>query len=98
MIRHVVLFKFKPGVTDREREGLAYELERLGGVINTIKSLQVAFDIGQKNNSYDLALDSQFESMADVDTYSAHPAHVKALENISRLCEAVAKVDFELAD
>ena len=98
MIKHLVLFKFKEGVTDREREGLAYELECLSGVVSQVKSLQVAFDAGRKNNSYDLALDSEFDTMADMECYLAHPAHVKALENVSRLCQSVAKVDYEMAD
>ncbi|MDH4183117.1 MAG: Dabb family protein [Nitrospinota bacterium] len=95
MIKHVVFFKFKPGVTDREKEGLAYELEMLANSISQIKSILVAPDIGQKNNSYDLALDTSFDSMEDVETYAAHPAHVKVLETIGKLCQTTAKVDYE---
>jgi len=98
MIRHIVLFKYKADVTDRQKETLAYELESLANSISTIKSLQVGLDVGAKNNSYDLALNTLFDSVEDVEAYAAHPAHIKVLDTIGQLCQSTVKVDYETED
>lgn len=98
MIRHIVFFSFKTNVSDQRRELFATELRALKYSISQVKELDVAFDVGRKGNSYDLVLDSQFDSMEDVDTYQGHPAHVMVLGSVASLCEKTAKVDFEIAD
>lgn len=95
MIRHIVLFKFKNGVTAEEKEGLARELRNLGRTIDRLRSIEVAMDAAGKHNSYDMALNALFDNMEDVSAYAVHPAHVKAVDNVNRLCESHVKVDYE---
>lgn len=94
MIRHIVLFKFKKGVTEQEKTSLIRELENLGKIIGHVRSLEVARDEARKHNSYDLALNAVFDSLADVEAYAVHPAHVKVVDTINRLCEAHVKIDY----
>jgi len=98
MIRHIVFFKFKPETGERDRESLAGKLESLKDSIDKVRTLKVGMDVGNKSNSYDLALDATFDSMADVEAYAAHPEHVKVLDVVARLCQATAKVDYESED
>ncbi len=94
MIRHIVLFKLKPKVTRKEMEGLAKELNRLKQNIDEVRSVEVEMDVGRKDNSCDLILNALFDNMEDVKAYSVHPAHVKVLESINRLCESTTKIDY----
>jgi len=94
MIRHIVLFKFKKGVTQQEKNSLARELENLGKIIERVRSLEVAFDEARQHNSYDLALNAVFDTMEDMEAYSVHPAHVKAVDTVNRLCETRVKIDY----
>ncbi|MDH5509005.1 MAG: Dabb family protein [Nitrospinota bacterium] len=98
MIRHIVFFKFKPETGERDKESLAGKLESLKDSIDKIRSLKVGLDVGNKPNSYDMALDTTFDSMADVDAYSKHPEHVKVLDTIAGICQTTAKVDYESED
>ncbi len=95
MIRHIVLFKFKTGVSQEEMEAFAQMLSDLKNEVKYVRVLEVSRDIGAKPNSYDLVLNSLFDSMDDVDKYSVHPAHIKALEMVNKLCEPTVKVDYD---
>lgn len=94
MIRHIVLFKLKAGVSREEMEGLARELNSLKQDIRQVRSIEVEMDVAKTDNSYDLTLNALFDNMEDVKAYADHPAHVKVLESIHKLCESVAKVDY----
>lgn len=94
MIRHIVFFKFRPGVADERKKELALDLINLKREIDLVRDVEVASDVGRKPNSYDLVLNSLFDSMEDVERYSVHPAHVKVVEKIKELCESTAKVDY----
>lgn len=95
MIRHIVFFKFKDGVEKLERDGLANALEGLKEKIDYIRELEVGFDVAGKHNSYDLALNSTFDSFEDVEKYAVHPDHVKVVDMVKELCGSSVKVDFE---
>ena len=95
MIRHIVLFKIKSGVTKAQRRKLESELMGLKKKIRLVREIEVKNDIGGKPNSYDLALNTLFDSMADVEKYAAHPEHVKVLDTIKELCESTVKIDYE---
>ena len=96
MIRHIVFFRFKENVDRDSIEEFASALLALKGTISQVKEIAVAFDVGGKNNSYDLVLNTLFDSMNDVETYAVHPEHVKVLDSVRRLCADTAKVDYEV--
>ncbi|MBF0171581.1 MAG: Dabb family protein [Nitrospinae bacterium] len=97
MIRHIVFFTFRPEVPVAERERFADQLRRLKETVPEVRELTVAFDVGKKGNSFELALDSSFDSMEAVEAYAVHPDHVKILDEVKRLCAATAKVDYYYA-
>ncbi|MGK7344208.1 MAG: Dabb family protein [Candidatus Nitrospinota bacterium M3_3B_026] len=95
MIRHIVFFKLKNGVTQEQADELLSGLHALEAKIDLVRDIEVAWDIGGKPNSYDIVLNSLFDSMEDVEKYAAHPEHVKVVELINDLCASHVKVDYD---
>ena len=93
MIRHVVMWKFKPD-TRKEMEEFLAGLQGLYGVIPQIRAQQVGVNCVEGN--YDAVLISDFDSLADLETYKKDPRHVA----VSALCKAIrtdrVAVDYEL--
>lgn len=95
MIRHIVLFKFKDEIGQKKKEELIQGLKGLKSKIQLVKELEVGVDIGGKPNSYDIALNSLFETFDDLEDYAVHPEHVKVVDLVRDICESHVKVDFE---
>ncbi len=95
MIRHIVLFRFKKDVPTEYREGLVADLNGLKDKIPVVRSLEIGIDIGRKENSYDIALNSTFDSFDAIEEYSVHPEHIKVVEKIKELCDQTCKVDYK---
>lgn len=93
MIRHVVMWKFKPD-THKEMEEFLTGLQGLYGVIPQIRAQQVGINCVEGN--YDAVLISDFDSLADLETYKKDPRHVA----VSALCKAIrtdrVAVDYEV--
>lgn len=95
MIRHIVLFKLKKGVKETEKKQLVDSLKALKGRIPLVKEIEVGLDVGGKHNSYDIALNTVFDSLDAVEEYAVHPDHQKVLAIVKDLCESTVKADFE---
>ena len=92
MIRHIVMWKFRPG-TEAEQEQFLEGLRGLQGVIPQLKRSEVAVNVGQGN--YDAVLVSEFESLEALDTYKNDPRH----KAVAALCKSIREdrvaVDYE---
>ena len=92
MIRHIVMWKFRPG-TEAEQDQFLEGLRGLQGVIPQLKRSEVAVNVGQGN--YDAVLVSEFESLDALDTYKNDPRH----KAVSALCKSIREdrvaVDYE---
>lgn len=94
MITHIVLMKLKDKsaeVTGKIRDSLM----ALPAQIPEIKHYEVGVNIVESARSYDIGLVSRFETLADLDIYSKHPAHVEALQYIRSVLESAVAVDYE---
>ena len=93
MIRHIVMWKFRPG-TEAEQKQFLDGLRSLQGVIPQLLKSEVAVNVGEGN--YDAALISDFDSLEDLARYKADPRH----RAVSALCQSIresrAAVDYEL--
>ena len=93
MIRHIVMWKFRPG-TEAEQEKFLTGLRGLYGVIPQIREQEVGVNRGPGN--YDAVLVSVFASMEDLEAYKADSRHVA----VSSLCKAIrtdrVAVDYEV--
>ena len=82
MIRHIVMWKFKPDTEEQQKQFLE-GLRGLQGVIPELLSSEVAVNVGQ--NNYDAVLVSTFRSMEDLEIYKADPRH----QAVSALCKSI---------
>ncbi len=96
MIRHIVFFKFRDSATDDERRELVAALCSLKEKIPLVKDIELGEDIAKSERSYDLALNTLFDSSDDLESYRTDPYHVKVVERIRELCKEHVKVDYEL--
>ncbi|MEV0416415.1 Dabb family protein [Streptomyces sp. NPDC050448] len=81
MIRHVVLFKFKPGfdwtdprVLDAERT-----TARVGDEVPELKEWRYARNISTRSIAYDFLVDGLLDDMEAVERYLVHPFHQDAI-------------------
>lgn len=79
MVKHIVTFKLTG--TDAERRQVAENfkaaLEALPAQINVLRSIEVGINENPAE-SWDVVLTAVVETMADVEVYAKHPAHVAA--------------------
>ena len=92
MIRHSVMWKFRPGTED-EQERFLSGLAALQGVIPQLLKSEVARNVGAGN--YDAVLVSEFESLEALEQYKVDPRH----KAVSALCKSIrtdrVAVDYE---
>lgn len=92
MIRHIVMWKFRPG-TEAEQNRFFEGLRGLQGVVPQLLRCEVAVNVGKGN--YDAVLVSDFESLEDLEAYKSDPRH----KAVSALCKSIREdrvaVDYE---
>lgn len=82
MIRHIVMWKFRPG-TEAEQEKFLEQLQALQGVIPQLVNSEVARNVAPGN--YDAVLLSEFRSLEDLEAYKKDPRH----QAVSALCKSI---------
>lgn len=98
MVRHIVLFQLKK----MESESVKLEvmnafknaIEALPKDIDVIRKIEVKFNMNPAE-IYDIALNSEFDSLEDVNIYAKHPLHVAAGKILADVKESRACVDYE---
>lgn len=95
MVKHIVSFKFK-GEPETRLEYARKFKEALLALPDTIDCL-MTMEVGINENpaeSWDLVLTAVVPTLADVEKYATHPAHVAAASIIAPVKEARACVDY----
>ena len=77
MVKHVILWKLKDEVADKEsvKRGIKEGLEGLNGKIPGLVDVTVRIE-GLASSNADAMLDTTFESEASLKGYATHPEHV----------------------
>lgn len=92
MIRHIVMWKFRPG-TETEQKQFLDGLRSLQGVIPQLLRSEVAVNVGEGN--YDAVLVSEFRDLDALEAYKNDPRH----KAVSALCKSIrtdrVAVDYE---
>lgn len=99
MIRHIVLFKLKPELSDEQIKTIYTEFRQdicaLPTTIACIRSIDVLLNTNP-NEAFHIALDSTFDTLEDVHTYAVHPDHQAAASKLRPYIEARSCVDAEV--
>lgn len=95
MVKHIVMFKLKGSQAERLAAAQAFRdaLLALPSQISCLQSIEVGINQNPAE-SWDIVLTALLPSMADVEVYARHPAHVAAASIIAESREARACVDY----
>jgi hypothetical protein len=95
MIKHIVLFKFKPEAAEADIVDLEKSLNALPGLISDIISFSCGRDVLRTERSYDLALVSDFADLDALNRYQIHPDHQAVVAKVKLLASNVVAIDYE---
>jgi hypothetical protein len=66
VIRHVVMFKLKAGVSEARRDEWLEMSRRLHGRIERVRTFSIGVDLLRLPRSYDVAVVADFDNLEDV--------------------------------
>ncbi|MBR4627181.1 MAG: Dabb family protein [Ruminococcus sp.] len=99
MIKHIVMFKLKDAEGKTEYENALEAQKRFDNVIANVRELKKGeIVINSKEapeSNYTISLLCDFNSIADLNAYQVHPAHVEFGKFISTVRTARACIDYE---
>jgi Stress responsive A/B Barrel Domain len=95
MITHIVFFKLAEP-TPENIAGTREKLLSMSGKILELRHLEVGIDVIRSERSYDLALVTRFDSLADLQAYQVHPWHAgEVLPHMKSVSSSIVAVDYE---
>lgn len=96
MVKHIVMFKLSGTAAERREVASAFRdaLLALPGKIDVLKSMEVGINENPAEE-WDVVLTAVLPTMADVETYAKHPAHVAAAGLLAGHKESRGCVDYE---
>lgn len=81
MIRHIVLFTWKPDATTAQKDKVSSELSVLSKTVPGIRAYHFGADAGLVGaGNADFALTADFDDADGYHVYRTHPAHLEVLE------------------
>ena len=99
MVKHIVMFRFMEQADGRSKSDnlqiAKSMLEKLQGVVPTLKSSQVHLNDGANKTNYDLVLIAEYDSYEALAEYIVHPAHKAVGEFIKKVRLDRACVDYQ---
>jgi len=94
MCIHVFAFRWKPEVTEQQKEKVATEIRKLQSQIPGLLETYVGKNFSSKGQGYEFGGVMKFSDRAALDAYGPHPAHQQLLSWLVPLMEPL-EVDFE---
>jgi len=96
MIAHIVLFKLKEP-TAANCTAVKEMLLSMNGKVPMLRHLEVGIDVIRSERSYDVALYSKFDTLADLQAYQVHPYHADTVVPFMKAnCSAIVAADYEI--
>ncbi|GAA2245355.1 Dabb family protein [Herbiconiux moechotypicola] len=99
MIRHVVAWKLSatdPAQKAADAAAITALLSSLPPLIPSIASLTVGPNVAYFEKNWDVVLVADYATLADLDAYQQHPAHLEVAPQVAALVSDRASVDIEL--
>lgn len=100
MVKHIILWQFKPELTDIEKagvkNGIKRGLEALKGQIEGLIDIKVVIDMLQTSNC-DAMLEATFTDFAALKNYANNPLHLEvANKKVRPYLENRVCIDYEI--
>jgi len=95
-MRHLVMFRFEPDVTDADVAAMAAALDALPGSIDAIVDYRHGRDLGLAPTTFDYAIVAEFADVDGFTTYRDHPLHQQFIaDHITGRVAERASVQFD---
>jgi Stress responsive A/B Barrel Domain len=94
MFIHMFAFRWKPGVTDDQKQRVVSEIRKLQGQIPGLVETCVGINMSPRGQGYELGGVMKFVDQSALDSYGAHPVHQRLLSWLIPLIDPI-EVDFE---
>ncbi len=94
MFIHMFAFRWKPGVTEEQKQCVITEIRKLQGQIPGLVETSVGVNISPRAQGYELGGVMKFADQPALDAYGPHPVHQKLLSWLIPLIDPL-EVDFE---
>lgn len=94
MFIHMFAFRWKPGVTEEQKQNVVTEIRKLQGQIPGLLETSVGLNVSPRGQGYELGGVMKFSDQAALDAYGPHPVHQKLLSWLIPLIEPI-EVDFD---
>ena len=97
MLRHVAMFRWKDGISDEQKRAARDALAALKQEVPSVVEYTVGFDIRRNPNNWDMVLVADFQDVAGLESYFAHPVMNAASDLVASVTqkEITARVQFE---
>ena len=99
MVKHIVMFKLKESLSAEEKMDVMNRfktaIEALPATIDVIRKVFVGLNINGAE-TWDICLESEFDTLEDVKAYAVHPDHVAAAGILKDAKLDRACVDYEM--
>jgi len=94
------MFRLKQSIEPHERENtlklVKKNFEKLKNKIPVIKFFEVGINISTSPVAYDYVINSELDSLADLEIYSNHPAHTEAVKFNRQYSDTRIVVDYQI--
>lgn len=99
MIKHMVLFRFKPDVSERPKEKLLAEYITFPSIHSKMRNFTLGKNISERDKSFEYAFSVEFDTEADLKEYlnsREHEEHV--VKRFRPLIESRAIMSYEVPE
>ena len=98
MVRHTIMWKFKPsdGRTPKEiAEDIKERYQAILGIVPGLKNVEVGVNRNESATSYDAVLIEDFDSWQDLAAYKADPIRDELTKYVDKYVDVRARVKYE---
>ncbi len=96
MIRHILLWNYKPETTPEERARLEAELEALPDRVPALRQVEWGPVVGGRNQTFSHGFIMQFDSLEALADYATHAAHIHFSVPFRDACSTQVVADIEV--
>jgi hypothetical protein len=97
LIRHTVMFTWKPDATEEQIKRVPAELSRLPALVPSLKAYAMGTDIGVNEGNWQFAVTADFDDLDGYLAYRDDPTHQAIIkEHIQPIIATRAAVQYEL--
>jgi hypothetical protein len=96
MIRHTVMFTWKPEATEEEKQRVVTEVAKLPSIVPSVRAFASGPDAGLNQGNFDFAVTADFDGEDGYVAYRDDPGHREVVQRyITPILDRRAAVQFE---